>query len=38
MKSVGLDIGTNCTKVTKDGNSVTIFPSVVAYGEEKTGV
>lgn len=35
MKSVGLDIGTNYTKVTKDGSSVTIFPSVVAYGEEK---
>jgi len=35
MKSIGLDIGTNYTKVTKDGSSVIIFPSVVAYGEEK---
>ncbi len=32
---VGLDIGTNYTKATKDGKNVTIFPSIVAYGEEK---
>lgn len=35
MNLVGLDIGTNYTKATKDGKNVTIFPSIVAYGEEK---
>ncbi|AEA47068.1 rod shape-determining protein [Archaeoglobus veneficus] len=35
MIPVGLDIGTNYTKATKDGKNVTIFPSIVAYGEEK---
>ncbi len=35
MTHVGLDIGTNYTKATKDGKNVTIFPSIVVYGEEK---
>lgn len=35
MKSVGLDIGTNYTKATKDGKQVISFPSIVVYGEEK---
>lgn len=35
MKFVGLDIGTNYTKATADGENVTIFPSLVVYGEEK---
>ncbi|RUM33704.1 MAG: rod shape-determining protein MreB [Archaeoglobus sp.] len=35
MTHVGLDIGTNYTKATKDGKEVKIFPSLVAYGEEK---
>jgi len=35
MNPIGLDIGTNYTKATKDGEEVTIFPSIVAYGEEK---
>ena len=32
---IGLDIGTNLTKATKDGENVIVFPSLVAYGEEK---
>jgi rod shape-determining protein MreB len=32
---IGLDIGTNYTKATKDGKNVVMFPSLVAYGEEK---
>ncbi|RLI74976.1 rod shape-determining protein MreB [Archaeoglobales archaeon] len=35
MNVVGLDIGTNYTKATKDGKNVTIFPSIVVFGEEK---
>ncbi len=35
MVHIGLDIGTNYTKATKDGKNVTIFPSIVVYGEEK---
>lgn len=35
MKVVGLDIGTNYTKVTSDGKNVLVYPSIVAYGEEK---
>ncbi|WP_456369714.1 rod shape-determining protein [Geoglobus sp.] len=35
MRYIGLDIGTNYTKATADGESVTIFPSLVVYGEEK---
>ena len=35
MTHIGLDIGTNYTKATKDGKNVTIFPSIVVYGEEK---
>ncbi len=35
MNPIGLDIGTNYTKATKDGKKVTIFPSIVVYGEEK---
>lgn len=35
MKLVGLDIGTNYTKVTSDGKNVVRFPSIVAFGEEK---
>jgi len=35
MVHIGLDIGTNYTKATRDGKNVTIFPSIVAYGEEK---
>lgn len=35
MNIVGLDIGTNYTKATKDGKNVTIFPSIVVFGEEK---
>ncbi|MBE8538886.1 rod shape-determining protein [Geoglobus acetivorans] len=35
MKFVGLDIGTNYTKATADGENVIIFPSLVVYGEEK---
>lgn len=34
MKVVGLDIGTNYTKAT-DGQKFLIFPSVVAFAEEK---
>ncbi len=32
---VGLDIGTNYTKVTADGKNVIVYPSLVAFGEEK---
>jgi rod shape-determining protein MreB len=32
---VGLDIGTNLTKATNDGEKVVVFPSLVVYGEEK---
>ena len=35
MRYIGLDIGTNYTKATADGENVTIFPSLVVYGEEK---
>jgi len=35
MIPVGLDIGTNYTKATKDGKNVILFPSIVVYGEEK---
>lgn len=35
MNIIGLDIGTNYTKATKDGKKVTTFPSIVVYGEEK---
>ncbi len=35
MKIVGLDIGTNYTKATVDGEKVTHFPSIVVYGDEK---
>ncbi len=35
MNIVGLDIGTNYTKATKDGRNVTVFPSIVVYGDEK---
>lgn len=35
MKIVGLDIGTNYTKATMDGEKVTQFPSIVVYGDEK---
>ncbi|MFW6185973.1 MAG: rod shape-determining protein [Halobacteriota archaeon] len=35
MNIVGLDIGTNYTKATKDGKKVITFPSIVVYGEEK---
>lgn len=35
MHYVGLDIGTNYTKATANGESVIIFPSLVVYGEEK---
>lgn len=32
---VGLDVGTNLTKATNDGERVVVFPSLVVYGEEK---
>ncbi len=32
---VGLDVGTNYTKATKDGKNVVIFPSLVVYSEER---
>lgn len=35
MQPVGLDIGTNYTKITSDGKKVLIYPSIVVYGEEK---
>ncbi len=35
MLPVGVDIGTNYTKVTANGKDVAVFPSLVAYGEEK---
>lgn len=35
MGIVGLDIGTNYTKITADGKNVLLYPSVVAFGEEK---
>lgn len=35
MKNVGLDIGTNYTKTTSNGEEVVIFPSLIVYGEEK---
>jgi len=35
MHYVGLDIGTNYTKATANGEDVIIFPSLVVYGEEK---
>jgi len=35
MELVGVDIGTNYTKVTSDGKKVLVFPSLVVYGEEK---
>ena len=35
MQYIGLDIGTNYTKATSDGENVIIFPSLVVYGEEK---
>ena len=35
MLPVGIDIGTNYTKATADGKNVFVFPSLVAYGEEK---
>ncbi|MEM2727035.1 MAG: rod shape-determining protein [Archaeoglobaceae archaeon] len=35
MKIVGLDIGTNYTKITADGKNVVLYPSIVAFGEEK---
>lgn len=35
MNIIGLDIGTNYTKATKNGKEVTTFPSIVVYGEEK---
>ncbi len=35
MNIIGLDIGTNYTKATRDGKEVIIFPSIVVYGEEK---
>ncbi len=35
MQPVGLDIGTNYTKITADGKNVLLYPSIVAYGEEK---
>ncbi len=35
MKFVGLDIGTNYTKVTNDGENVFVFPSIVAYGKKR---
>jgi rod shape-determining protein MreB len=35
MIPIGLDIGTNYTKATKDGKNVILFPSIVVYGEEK---
>ena len=34
MKPIGLDIGTNYTKATKNGKDVIIFPSLVAFGGE----
>ena len=35
MQVVGIDIGTNYTKITADGKNVLVYPSIVAYGEEK---
>ncbi len=35
MRYIGLDIGTNYTKATADGEKVITFPSLVVYGEEK---
>ncbi len=35
MQPIGLDIGTNYTKITADGKNVLLYPSIVAYGEEK---
>ncbi len=35
MQPIGVDIGTNYTKITADGKNVLVFPSIVAYGEEK---
>ncbi len=35
MLPVGIDIGTNYTKATSDGKNVVVYPSLVAYGEEK---
>ncbi len=32
---VGLDVGTNLTKATSDGEKVIVFPSLVVYGEER---
>lgn len=35
MRPIGVDIGTNYTKITADGKNVLVYPSIVAYGEEK---
>ncbi|WP_202318550.1 rod shape-determining protein [Archaeoglobus neptunius] len=35
MHPIGVDIGTNYTKITADGRNVLVYPSIVAYGEEK---
>ncbi len=35
MRPIGVDIGTNYTKITVDGKNVLVYPSIVAYGEEK---
>lgn len=35
MRIVGLDIGTNYTKITVDGKNALLYPSIVAFGEEK---
>lgn len=35
MQPIGVDIGTNYTKITADGKNVLVYPSIVAYGEEK---
>ncbi|MFO7968197.1 MAG: rod shape-determining protein [Archaeoglobaceae archaeon] len=35
MNIIGLDIGTNYTKATKNGKEVIRFPSIVVYSEEK---
>ncbi len=34
MKPIGLDIGTNYTKATKNGKDVILFPSLVAFSGE----
>lgn len=35
MQPIGIDIGTKYTKITADGKNVLVYPSIVAYGEEK---